>query len=597
MAIPNNNTYSQAKVAKEYPIMEVTYGKPTSETAIDIRTGETVPSGHEVFYYKGNPLRQSMLVDAFGENNYTLLTGSDGRKFVVHKGHQGLTDSDIQLFDWSNSDNSFDKALAQAYKSTGLKPNTDNKEEESGFWQDLSTGFDNAMKREFGWLGYGGKDSSRYKAIQAAKDKDPNFMQNWDTFVNVNDGINWVSDGLYYKLAPSQMFGFARDVANGKNVLEAWFTPNSGFFTEEYAANNPVKAFAGNFIGDVLFGIGANKVGAGKGLKTVSASDDLRNGQYVSDAVKASSHHVPNFITKPLKQVEGLVEKGRNYVENSNLYKNAKNFVRNIEQPVYRLTREAGYYVDDILRPWRTYKNIKNNTYIPLMSKQQKQAIIQKYRRMAEDALGSMSDYYDLDAMVYDSDYNYWTDVFDFADMTLGGQKQLRTPSLDLVPLHPRKELSGAWGIYSPRYRNVSVRAYDNHNVRSVEDFLHTTYHEGGHDAKRSSSALRQFTTPYKNYYSVNENNPEAVRIFESLIKRNKRGDWASSPDEFMAELIAHKRSNNITTSVIESPKINEIAAKMAKRFNIKKHEARQIIYDLSAYGFKNGGKLKQRFK
>jgi hypothetical protein len=67
-------------------------------------------------------------------------------------------------------------------------------------------------------------------------------------------------------------------VSDGKNVLEAWFTPNSGFFTEEYAANNPVKAFAGNFIGDVLFGIGANKIGAVKGLKTVSAYDDLING-------------------------------------------------------------------------------------------------------------------------------------------------------------------------------------------------------------------------------------------------------------------------------------------------------------------------------
>ena len=249
-----NNINTQVNGDGDYPIIELTYGKPTAETAIDIRTGETIPSGDEVFYHKGTPLRISFLNDQFGKNNYKVLTSSDGRKFVVHKGHQGLTDSDIQLFDWSNSDNSFDRTLAQAYKSTGLKPNTDNEEEEPGFWQDLSTGFDNAMKREFGWAGYGGQDSPRFRSYQAAANKDPNFMKDWKVFENAMDGLNWVSDGLWNKLAPSQLVRFVRDVANGENVLEAWFNPNSGFVTEEYARNNPKKAFAINFAGDVAVG-------------------------------------------------------------------------------------------------------------------------------------------------------------------------------------------------------------------------------------------------------------------------------------------------------------------------------------------------------
>lgn len=221
MAIPNN-TSSQAKVAKEYPIMELTYGTPTAETAIDIRTGETIPSGDEVFYHKGTPLRISFLNDQFGKNNYKVLTSSDGRKFVVHKGHQGLTDSDIQLFDWSNSDNSFDRTLAQAYKSTGLKPNTDNEEEEPGFWQ----GLNNAMKREFGWLGYGGKDSSRFRSNNAAYRRDPHFMNNWGINLSREEAevIPFVGDGVS---AAGVVNDFAKgDYAKaGMNAL--WFfVPN-----------------------------------------------------------------------------------------------------------------------------------------------------------------------------------------------------------------------------------------------------------------------------------------------------------------------------------------------------------------------------------
>lgn len=221
-----NNINTQVNGDGDYPIMELTYGKPTSETAIDIRTGETIPSGDEVFYHKGTPLRISFLNDQFGKNNYKVLTSSDGRKFVVHKGHQGLTDSDIQLLDWSNSDNSFDRTLAQAYKSTGLKPNTDNEEEEPGFWQDLSTGFNNAMKREFGWLGYGGKDSSRFKSNNAAYRRDPQFMNNWGINLSREEAelIPFVGDGV-------SAAGVANDFAKGdytKAGMNAlwFFVPN-----------------------------------------------------------------------------------------------------------------------------------------------------------------------------------------------------------------------------------------------------------------------------------------------------------------------------------------------------------------------------------
>ena len=215
-------------------------------------TSGTIPNGmpYETVYLdqNGNEINKNITTNnkkiVSQVNNLSVNEDSPEQLGEVVVTYQGKSD--------------FDKALDEAYKKTGLQRSDPSSQQESSsflrFLGDAWRSIDNGLKREFGWAGYGGKNSPRFKAWQAAANKNPNFMENWDIAQNAFEGLNYASNGLFGKASPSQLVGFLRDVYNGKNVLDAWYNPNSGFVTEEYARNNPKKAFAINFGGDIAFG-------------------------------------------------------------------------------------------------------------------------------------------------------------------------------------------------------------------------------------------------------------------------------------------------------------------------------------------------------
>lgn len=79
----------------------------------------------------------------------------------------------------------------------------------------------------------------------------PNLSQKYDVLNNALEAFNIAGSGLPNKLSLSQLWGFGRDLINGKNALNSWYNMNSGFFTDEYAAKNPVLATTLNLVGDI----------------------------------------------------------------------------------------------------------------------------------------------------------------------------------------------------------------------------------------------------------------------------------------------------------------------------------------------------------
>lgn len=81
--------------------------------------------------------------------------------------------------------------------------------------------------------------------------QNPNFMNDWDILNNNLEMINIGGLGVPNKLSLSQLYGFGRDVYNGKNVLDSWYGLNTGFFTEEQMAKHPILASGINLAFDI----------------------------------------------------------------------------------------------------------------------------------------------------------------------------------------------------------------------------------------------------------------------------------------------------------------------------------------------------------
>lgn len=79
----------------------------------------------------------------------------------------------------------------------------------------------------------------------------PNLSQKYDVLNNALEAFNIAGSGIPNKLSISQLWGFGRDLINGKNALNSWYNMNSGFFTDEYVAKNPVLATTLNLVGDI----------------------------------------------------------------------------------------------------------------------------------------------------------------------------------------------------------------------------------------------------------------------------------------------------------------------------------------------------------
>ena len=81
--------------------------------------------------------------------------------------------------------------------------------------------------------------------------QNPNFMNNWDILNNNLEMINIGGLGIPNKLSLSQLYGFGRDLYNGKNVLDSWYGLNTGFFTEDQMAKHPILASGINLAFDI----------------------------------------------------------------------------------------------------------------------------------------------------------------------------------------------------------------------------------------------------------------------------------------------------------------------------------------------------------
>lgn len=109
---------------KEYPIMWVNLekkGPGDTGRTVDWKTGEDVDNDY-VFKHNGQIVKISDLNKIYGTKNYVIGKTSKGRYFVKHHNYQDPTDAQGKLHDWSESDNEFDRTLADAYKNTGLTP-------------------------------------------------------------------------------------------------------------------------------------------------------------------------------------------------------------------------------------------------------------------------------------------------------------------------------------------------------------------------------------------------------------------------------------------------------------------------------------------
>lgn len=104
---------------------------------------------------------------------------------------------------------------------------------------------------------------------------------------------------------------------------------------------------------------------------------------------------------------------------------------------------------------------------------------------------------------------------------------------------------------------------------------------------------INPLSSRYRNYYAANPNNSlynDALHLFNKNIKPNGKVKWSASPDELDSEMMNWKLSDNkdVGTKFIDMNDYdkNLYIKRAAKRFNLNKSEANQVLTTLSANGY-----------
>lgn len=295
----------------------------------------------------------------------------------------------------------------------------------------------------------------------------------------------------------------------------------------------------------------------GDALDIKDIGDNVKEGNYTEAGIGTAMLLLPNFIEKPLKYAK-----------------------RGIDELL-------SYGNDFFVHPTKTYKAIKEKRYTPLMSKKDKKEFLRNLR-------------YKIQTEVRPFTREVATNNVRVRNSNSTGILELEPDIIEFSNPYPtiefRNYIRNKLGSYSPSKNTIQLRTRDSffgrHRYRDVNDVLGTAAHEYGHFWSQMYPSVRSLTIPTRKYYGPNKSHSD-INIFSPIFKY-KPGKWKSSPDEVIAEIFKHKwniRNSNIVT--IDSPQLFDISFPIAKRFNINKRDASQMVVDMGEKGYKYGGQLK----
>lgn len=555
-----------------------------------------------------------------GNSEKTGQTGSSGNKNSRRK--QG-TQSNPTPNPVSNPTSDI-----QSNPSAGaqINPSTEQPPQETGYWDGLLKSWDYTFGSGNPIWG-----TQRVQNFRRALDINPNFMDNWDLANNVAQAYNIFSGGLMNRLSPTQNIRLLYDWSQGKPIFlnedgqlgGSWWG-NNGIVTDKFASEHPGWSMAINGAGDAVL------VGGGLNWRTLTSST-ARND------LATSYRNFGNSFSHVVRNPE-LIPQRFNAMKND---------------WVYSLAQKSGAvprYLQDVLQPQKTWRAIKEGTYIPFMTKHAKQRymapVIDYHNTVTVPAAkiryqklhSNLSQRYDIGP--YDpTPFDNTTTIF--GTIAEGRKRFDLDPEADGVNIsNPDGSTTIFNGNNNYTHQNT-LKSHNQLNEIDVHENTHTTQdlnkngqvvdltaefmRQLGYDPNQYRMIRRPIVEWGKNgsesYYGVPQSNLNGPRferlvrpfdagygpengimaenpdLFNGLTKNNPNYSWESSANELSSEVSAW-----IDTHLNEPGKLyNEltdfqkriIQQKVVNRFNVSPSDADKMLHEGSGYYFNKGGIIK----
>lgn len=389
--------------------------------------------------------------------------------------------------------------------------------------------------------------------------KDKSINDNWQTAYakGVPSGtmsadmetMNAVTGGVLNWTMPSQVVGASARLMNdgdfgqfGRNLILG----NNGIVSDKFAQEHPWYSLAANGAFDV----------ASLGLAHTGTS-----------GVKKLVNHVGQGI---------------------------KN---NVDYAKYIVKTNPYYY--DLKHPISTAKAIRDGRYTPLFRNMSdaKKAFTRnsnKLQQTFDDAFNFVDE--------FEGNKNNAYRLSHFIDMGFAEKPKL--------VIEPTKSNLGSRNIFAEmahngrthtvrmRHRSSPHILYDPNSSSTKGTFVHEIEHE-------AQAANPHYIPTYKydgniGYHRVNPNSDEAKFVFEPIMKNSDMNNnfriWQGSPREVQSEYANFASQLNNPSPYKKQPWINRLilSNKIAKRFNINRKEADQMLINMSKFNYRKGGLLKK---